>query len=64
MPNITPTNNRSLYKLYENKPGMYEGASESLRKLEESIRKSGCKTIYNAWGDSEHFQKKKAAISN
>lgn len=64
MPNITPTNNRNLYKLYENKPGMYEGANESLRKLEESIRKSGCKIVYNAWGDSKHFQKKKAEPSN
>ncbi|WP_018338515.1 [FeFe] hydrogenase H-cluster radical SAM maturase HydE [Butyricimonas synergistica] len=56
MPNITPTSNRTLYKLYENKPGTHEGAAESMRKLEESILKSGCEVAYGAWGDSRHFQ--------
>lgn len=56
MPNITPTSNRTLYKLYENKPGTHEGAAESMRKLEESILKSGCKVAYGVWGDSQHFQ--------
>ena len=56
MPNITPTTNRTLYKLYENKPGTHEGAAESMRKLEESIFKSGCKVAYGTWGDSRHFQ--------
>lgn len=56
MPNITPTSNRTLYKLYENKPGTHEGAAESMRKLEESILKSGCEVVYGAWGDSLHFQ--------
>ncbi len=56
MPNITPTTNRTLYKLYENKPGTHEGAAESMRKLEESILKSGCKVAYGVWGDSRHFQ--------
>ena len=56
MPNITPTTNRTLYKLYENKPGTHEGAAESMRKLEESILKSGCKVAYGTWGDSQHFQ--------
>lgn len=58
MPNITPTSNRTLYKLYENKPGTHEGAAESMRKLEESILKSGCEVAYGAWGDSKHFQLK------
>lgn len=56
MPNITPTTNRTLYKLYENKPGTHEGAAESMRKLEESILKSGCEVAYGAWGDSRHFK--------
>ena len=58
MPNITPTTNRTLYKLYENKPGTHEGAAESMRKLEESILKSGCEVAYGVWGDSRHFQSK------
>ncbi len=59
MPNITPSTNRTLYKLYENKPGTHEGAAESMKKLEESILKSGCKVAYGIWGDSQHFQTKK-----
>ena len=60
MPNITPTTNRTLYKLYENKPGTHEGAAESMHKLEESILKSGCKVAYGIWGDSRHFQSRTA----
>ena len=59
MPNITPTSNRTLYKLYENKPGTHEGADESMRNLEASIRRSGCQVMYGAWGDSRHFYKRK-----
>lgn len=56
MPNITPMSNRGNYKLYENKPGMDEGAEASIRKLAESIRKSGCEIQFGAWGDSAHFR--------
>lgn len=49
MPNVTPTTHRASYKLYENKPGMDEGA-------EESTRKSGCEIIFGEWGDSRHFK--------
>ncbi|MEG1949919.1 MAG: [FeFe] hydrogenase H-cluster radical SAM maturase HydE [Odoribacter sp.] len=56
MPNITPTTNRANYKLYENKPGMDEGAEASTRKLIESIRKSGGEVKLGEWGDSQHFQ--------
>lgn len=59
LPNITPTSNRTLYKLYENKPGTHEGADESMRNLEASIRRSGCQVMYGAWGDSRHFYKRK-----
>lgn len=58
MPNITPTTNRTLYKLYENKPGTHEGAAESMRKLEESIIRCGCRVAYGKWGDSQHFAKR------
>lgn len=56
MPNITPLTNRANYQLYENKPGMDEGAEESTRKLIESVRRSGCEIQLNTWGDSLHFQ--------
>lgn len=55
MPNITPLTNRANYQLYENKPGMDEGAEESTRRLIESVRRSGCEIQFNAWGDSLHF---------
>ena len=38
MPNITPLGNRGNYRLYENKPGMDEGAEESTRRLMESVK--------------------------
>ena len=58
MPNVTPLCNRANYQLYENKPGMDEGAEESTRRLVESVHKSGCEIEFTAWGDSEHFFKR------
>ncbi len=58
MPNITPLTNRGNYRLYENKPGMDEGAEDSTRRLIESVRKSGCEIRLDQWGDSLHFQER------
>lgn len=58
MPNITPLTNRANYQLYENKPGMDEGAEESTRKLIESVHKSGCEIELGKWGDSLRFQRR------
>ena len=55
MPNITPSANRALYSLYENKPNTHEGAAETMRALEQSILHCGCQVAYSAWGDSRHF---------
>lgn len=62
MPNITPLTNRANYRLYENKPGMDEGAEESTRKLIESVRKSKCDVQLGQWGDSQRW--KQRAIGN
>ncbi len=59
MPNITPLDNRGNYRLYENKPGMDEGAEESTRRLMESVKKSGCEIQLHTWGDSLHYSRKK-----
>lgn len=59
MPNITPLTNREKYQLYENKPGMDEGAEESTRRLMASVRESGCEIELDRWGDSLHFQRKR-----
>ena len=61
MPNITPTSNRVLYKLYENKPGTHEGAAETMRAMEASIRRCGCQVVYGQWGDSRHFARRQQA---
>lgn len=55
MPNITPLGNRADYQLYENKPGMDESAENSVSRLMESVRKSGCEIQFDFWGDSLHF---------
>lgn len=59
MPNITPLTNRENYRLYENKPGMDEGAEESAQRLMENVRQSGCEIRPDLWGDSPHFQHRK-----
>lgn len=58
MPNITPATNRVDYQLYENKPTLEERCEESLLKLSESIRKSGCEIKPDTWGDSPHWKNK------
>lgn len=59
MPNITPLTDRENYRLYENKPGMDEGAEESTGRLLESVRQSGCEVQLDRWGDSQHFRHRK-----
>ena len=58
MPNITPLTNRAHYQLYENKPGMDEGAEESTRRLMESVHRSGCEIQFDDWGDSLHWKRR------
>lgn len=59
MPNITPTEERSLYSLYENKPCTDEGADECYSCIEARIKMAACEIKYNEWGDSRHFFKRK-----
>lgn len=59
MPNITPPASRSLYKLYENKPDSEEGAATLMQQLVRSTAACGCKIIFDEWGDSPHFQKRR-----
>ena len=63
MPNITPLTNRADYQLYENKPGMDEGAEASTARLIESVRNSGCEVRLAAWGDSPHFSHRQNNLS-
>jgi len=55
MPNITPTENRNEYRLYENKPCTDEGAEDCSNCLEARIHMAGNEIGYGEWGDSKHF---------
>lgn len=55
MPNITPTENRKNYQLYKDKPGIFEGAEETITGLLERIEKTGKQVAFGEWGDSIHY---------
>ena len=58
MPNITPTDYRKFYQLYNNKPCLDENARQCKSCLEQRIRAAGAEIGYGEWGDSKHFFKK------
>lgn len=62
MPNVTPTENRANYQLYENKPCIDEGADDCQNCLEARIKYAGDTIGYGQWGDSKHFFKRIAAL--
>ncbi|MFA8300492.1 MAG: [FeFe] hydrogenase H-cluster radical SAM maturase HydE [Hyphomicrobiales bacterium] len=59
MPNVTATDYRKDYLLYEDKPCIDEEADECKNCLEARIHLAGDKIGYNEWGDSIHFKNKK-----
>jgi biotin synthase len=59
MPNITPTDYRRFYQLYNNKPCLDENARQCKSCLEHRIRAAGAEIGYGEWGDSPHFLKKR-----
>ncbi len=59
MPNITPTEVRSSYKLYEGKPCMDEGRQECKSCLLGRVRSVGREVAFDQWGDSKHFAARK-----
>ena len=60
MPNITPTDYRKFYQLYDNKPCLDENARKCRSCLETRVRHTSGEEIgYGEWGDSPHFLKKK-----
>jgi biotin synthase len=59
MPNITPTDYRKFYQLYDNKPCLDENARKCRSCLETRVRHTSGEEIgYGEWGDSPHFLKK------
>jgi biotin synthase len=63
MPNITPTDYRKFYQLYDNKPCLDENALQCKSCLEHRIRAAGAEIGYGEWGDSPHALKKKSKDS-
>ena len=55
MPNITPTENRKNYQLYENKPCIDEAADDCKNCLEARISIAGDEIGYGKKGDSKHY---------
>ena len=58
MPNLTPTEMRKNYQLYEGKPCMDESRTECRGCLLGRIQGVGRHVAFNEWGDSKHYTKK------
>jgi biotin synthase len=56
MPQLTPTEVRRDYLLYEGKPCLDESAEQCRSCLEVRIKSIGREVGYNEWGDSRHFR--------
>ncbi|NCB40099.1 MAG: [FeFe] hydrogenase H-cluster radical SAM maturase HydE [Erysipelotrichia bacterium] len=59
MPNVTDTQYRDSYKLYENKPCTDENASMCRGCLQRRIEAIGETIGFSQWGDSPHFAARK-----
>ena len=55
MPNVTDTQFRASYLLYENKPCVDENTDDCMGCLEKRIININETIGYNEWGDSPHF---------
>jgi len=60
MPNLTPTEVRGNYQLYEGKPCINEGRGECRNCLLNRVRSVGREVGFNQWGDSQHYAKRMA----
>jgi biotin synthase len=58
MPNLTPTEFRESYKLYDNKPCVDEDRKKCQHCLEMRIRGAGYEIGYGEAGDSKHYLKR------
>jgi biotin synthase len=60
MPNITPGKFRNDYALYENKPCVDEEPDECKNCLDVRIQLADGVIGYGEWGDSRHFERRRA----
>jgi len=60
MPNMTISEVRENYQIYEDKPGIKDDAAISKSKLEHTLEDMGIEIGWSEWGDSKAFQKEDA----
>jgi biotin synthase len=61
MPNITPGKYRDSYKLYDNKPCTDDSAEDCQSCLEARVSLADSEVIYDEWGDSKHYLRRKSS---
>ena len=59
MPNITPGRYRDSYRLYENKPCTDDSEEDCRSCLETRISLVDHEIIYDDWGDSKHYERRR-----
>lgn len=62
MPNVTETEYRASYKLYENKPCIDENSQMCKGCLERKISGLGEEIVYGKWGNSPHYTKRISSV--
>ena len=60
MPNMTDTDVRANYQIYNHKPGIHDDAALSKSRLEANLQAKGIPIGWGQWGDSRHFAERKA----
>lgn len=58
MPNLTLSEVREEYQIYQNKPGVGEDAAVSSSRTERRLAEMNIPIGYGEWGDSRHYGKK------
>ena len=58
MPNLTLSEVREEYQIYQNKPGVGEDAAISSSRTEQRLREMKIPIGYGQWGDSRHYRKR------
>ena len=58
MPNLTLSEVREEYQIYQNKPGVGEDAAISSSRTEQRLREMKIPIGYGQWGDSKHYRKR------
>lgn len=56
MPNMTISDVRANYQIYENKPGILDDAELTKSKLEHNLEENGIEIGWSEWGDSKAFK--------